>query len=409
MNTILLFTGINYHSWLKLHKYANIHSIHLNLINQCYTYYACRNDLPQILLGNNSNHYHYHNGDGNGNASLNVPTTSSTTTTTTTKSTFNNAEEYEMSTTTPEYQRWYNTVQTNYATPDIQSILDVLRKKEHNYTAIVTSGGIPVTAEMMELCAPNLKLVSTMSVGFNHIDLDYCRKHHIAVANTPDVVSETTADLCVGLMLATARRFREANAAVHDGTWGRWKPTFMLGRDLHHSTVGIVGLGRIGLEVARRLSGFRCKILYSGNSIKPEAEKIGAKFVSFDELIEKSDFVVPQCPLNDSTRHMFNANVFKRMKKTAIFINTTRGAIVDQDALVDALKNGEIAGAGLDVTDPEPLPPTHPLAQFPNCYILPHIGSASEACRAEMALLTIDNLIHYENGNHDQVKFVLKN
>lgn len=251
-----------------------------------------------------------------------------------------------------------------------------------------------VDNELLTAAGPSLRIVSTMSVGYDHINVASCRAHNVLIGNTPGVLTDTTADLTLTLLLATARRVIEAAAAVKSGEWGTWKPEWMLGRDLYGSTVGIVGLGRIGVAVAQRLRGFGCRILYTGNQPKAAAaEAVGAEFVEMATLLAESDFVTAHCPYNPSTHHLFNAQFFQQMKPTAIFVNTTRGGTVDQDALYDALKNGEIAAAGLDVTTPEPLSPTHPLLTLPNCVVLPHIGSASVATRTKMALMTAENLI----------------
>jgi lactate dehydrogenase-like 2-hydroxyacid dehydrogenase len=246
--------------------------------------------------------------------------------------------------------------------------------------------------------AQKLKVVSTMSVGFDHIDIEECSKRGIKVGNTPGCLDETTADLVLALLLATARRIPEAVAAVKNGEWKpNWRPEWMCGTDVHGSTVGIIGLGRIGSAVARRLAGFNCQILYTGNKEKPEiARSLNAQFVPIDILLSQSDFVLPLVPLSKTTRGMINRDVFKKMKPTAFLINASRGPIVDQDALVDALKNNVIAGAGLDVTTPEPLPLDHPLLSpelSHKVVILPHIGSATYKTRATMALMAADNLI----------------
>lgn len=170
--------------------------------------------------------------------------------------------------------------------------------------------------------------MSTISVGFDHVDVKECTSRGIKVGNTPGILTETTADLTLALLLTTARRIPESIEAVKNGSWSNWKLTWMCGFDVHGSTVGIVGLGRIGLAVARRLKGFGCKLIYSSPSPKPQAEEVGATYVSLETLLRESDFVTAHCPLNDKTRLMFNLNLFKQMKKTAVFINTTRGGLV---------------------------------------------------------------------------------
>jgi glyoxylate/hydroxypyruvate reductase len=251
-----------------------------------------------------------------------------------------------------------------------------------------------VDNELLDAAGPNLRVVSTMSVGYDHVDAAALKARGIPLGNTPGVLTDTTADLTLALMLATTRRLIEAAAAVKNGEWGTWKPEWMLGQDLFGSTVGIVGLGRIGVAVARRLTGFGCRILYSGRQPKSElAEPLGAEFVTQEELLAESDIVSIHAPYNQATHHLINANTLAQMKRNAILINTSRGGTVDQDALYTALKKGQIAAAGLDVTTPEPLPTDHPLLTLPNCVVLPHIGSASVATRTKMALMAAENLI----------------
>ena len=251
-----------------------------------------------------------------------------------------------------------------------------------------------IDSVLLDAAGPQLKVVSTMSVGYDHVDLPALRARGVALGNTPGVLTETTADLALALLLAAARRLPEAWSAAKDGTWGPWQPEWMTGRDVYGSTVGIVGLGRIGAAVARRLLGFGCRIVYSGPRPRPElAGPLGAAYLSFEQLLAESDFVSIHCPLNDATRHLFGAAAFSAMKPTAILINTSRGPVVDQEALYQALKRGQIAAAGLDVTTPEPLPVDNPLFSLPNCVVLPHIGSASVATRLQMALMAAENLI----------------
>jgi len=251
-----------------------------------------------------------------------------------------------------------------------------------------------IDAEVVEKAGPALRVVSTMSVGVDHIDVAACRARRVAVGHTPDVLTETTADLTLALMLATARRLPEAIAAVKEGSWGTWRPFWMTGIDLYGSTVGIVGLGRIGVAVARRLLGFGCNILYTGrHPNERNALAAQASFRSFDSLLAESDIVTVHCPLTAETHHLIDASALHKMKRTALLINTSRGPVVDQDALYAALVDGTIGGAGLDVTTPEPLPPVHPLLTLPNCVVLPHIGSATVATRRRMATIAADNLV----------------
>ncbi|HXF62915.1 MAG TPA: D-glycerate dehydrogenase [Caldilineaceae bacterium] len=248
--------------------------------------------------------------------------------------------------------------------------------------------------ELLDAAGPNLKVVSTMSVGYDHVDVAACRRRGVAVGNTPGVLTETTADLALALMLATARRLPEAIDAVRNGEWSTWKPEWMAGYDLYGSTVGIIGLGRIGAAVARRLRGFDCRLLYYDPYPNAEvAASVNATYVDLDTLLRESDFVTLHCQLTPETRNLMNRDAFAKMKPTAILVNTSRGGTVDQEALYEALANGQIAAAGLDVTIPEPLPPDHPLLSLKNCVVLPHIASASYATRSAMAVLAADNLI----------------
>eukprot|EP00178_Gracilaria_changii_P001903 TRINITY_DN1277_c0_g1_i1.p3 TRINITY_DN1277_c0_g1~~TRINITY_DN1277_c0_g1_i1.p3 ORF type:complete len:377 (+),score=82.73 TRINITY_DN1277_c0_g1_i1:81-1211(+) len=256
-----------------------------------------------------------------------------------------------------------------------------------------------IGADVLDAAGERLKIVSTMSVGYNHVDIGECKKRSIMVSHTPNVLTETTADTALGLVLAACRRFKEATASVENGTWGTWTPMGMCGQDVHHSTVGIIGMGRIGSAVARRLHAFNCNILYWDIArIEAVEQKFDAKFADMDELLSQSDIVITLCPLNEHTTHMFNMEKFKKMKKSAVFINPARGELVNQDDLVQALQQGEIFSAGLDVTTPEPIAHDHELVKLPNCFILPHIGSASMGTRTAMALLASKNVVAAYGG-----------
>ncbi len=240
----------------------------------------------------------------------------------------------------------------------------------------------PVTAELMD-AAPRLRAVSNYAVGVDNIDLEAATARGIPVGHTPDVLTDSTADLAVALMLGIARQLVEGDALVRRGEWTTWGPEFMLGRDLHGTTVGIVGMGRIGSAVARRLEGFGVRVLHTGRS--------GG--VALGELLESSDFVTIHCPLTPETRGLIGGEALARMRDTAYLVNTARGPIVDTGALIEALTAGRIAGAALDVTDPEPLPGDHPLLGAPNLLVLPHLGSATVVTRERMADLAVDNLL----------------
>lgn len=251
-----------------------------------------------------------------------------------------------------------------------------------------------VNDELLDAAGPSLKVVSTLSVGFDHVDVEACKRRNIAVGNTPGVLTDTTADLAMALLLATARRIPESIDAIHRGEWTTWKPEWMAGYDLHGSTVGIVGFGRIGTTFAKRLQGFDCRILYHDVRPNPSmAATLHAEYVEMDTLLAESDFISIHTALTPETEHLFNTDAFRKMKRSAILVNTSRGGTVDHEALYQALVNGEIAAAGLDVTTPEPLPLDHPLLHLPNCVVLPHIASASYATRAKMAVLAAENVI----------------
>jgi glyoxylate reductase len=239
-----------------------------------------------------------------------------------------------------------------------------------------------VDAELIE-AAPRLRAISNYAVGVDNVDLEAAERRGIPVGNTPGVLTDTTADLALALMLGIGRRLVEGDAFVRRGEWGTWEPELLLGHDLHGATVGIVGFGRIGQAVARRLEGFDCTVLHTSRG--------GG--VPFEELLERSDFVSVHTPLTPQTRGLIDAATLRRMKPTAYLVNTARGPVVDTDALVSALHAGEIAGAALDVTDPEPLPGDHALLDAPNLLVLPHLGSATHATRERMADMAVDNLL----------------
>ncbi len=241
---------------------------------------------------------------------------------------------------------------------------------------------------------PRLRVVSNMAVGVDNIDLEACRRRGIPVGHTPGVLTDAVADLTLALLLAVARGIFPAAQDAREGRWGLWSPTRWLGADLQGRTLGIVGLGGIGQAVARRAVGFGLRIVYASRTPKPEAESAyGARRLPLDELLAVSDFVSLHVPLTPETRGLIGEAALRRMKATAYLINMARGPVVDTDALVRALQEGWIAGAALDVTDPEPLPSEHPLYRLPNCVIVPHIGSATHATRRRMAELACANLL----------------
>lgn len=245
----------------------------------------------------------------------------------------------------------------------------------------------------------HLKVVANMAVGFNNIDIESARKKGVTITNTPDVLTETTADLAFTLLLATARRVVEANKFIQQNKWEHWSPFLMAGADVHHKTIGIVGMGRIGRSVAKRAKGFGMDILYHGRSRQKENEaELGATYVSFETLLQHSDFIISVVPLTKETCHMFDWTAFQKMKTHAIFINISRGATVNEEDLIKALKQGEIKGAGLDVFEREPIKGDHPLMMMDNVLCLPHIGSASIDTRNDMLSLCLENLHNVLSG-----------
>ncbi|HEV8714916.1 MAG TPA: D-glycerate dehydrogenase [Candidatus Binatia bacterium] len=248
--------------------------------------------------------------------------------------------------------------------------------------------------------APKLRIVANMAVGYDNVDVPALTRRGIVLTNTPGVLTETTADLVFTLILGIARRIGEAERIVRQGRWRSWSPFSFLGRDVHHATLGILGLGRIGMEVAKRAQGFDMRVLYTNRGRRREAEeKLGCVPVDLPTLLRESDFLTVLVPLTPDTRRLLSTAQFKLMKPTAFLINAARGAIVDQRALYAALRDGLIAGAALDVTDPEPIPQDDPLLSLDNCLILPHIGSASIATRTRMATLAAENIATFLSGN----------
>ncbi len=248
--------------------------------------------------------------------------------------------------------------------------------------------------------APKLKIVAQMAVGFDNIDIKEATKRGICVTNTPEVLTETTADFAWGLLIAIARRIVEADEYVRTGQWKvSWHPSMLAGKDVYGATIGIVGAGRIGAAVARRAKGFNMKILYCDAIPRLDLEKeLGARRVDLDELFREADFVSIHVPLTKETHHLVNAERLRLMKRTAYLINNSRGPIVDEKALYEALREGRLAGAALDVFEQEPAPMDNPLLELTNVVAAPHISSASRETRSKMAEMVADNLIAFFEG-----------
>jgi glyoxylate reductase len=268
--------------------------------------------------------------------------------------------------------------------------------------AIIPVSGARITPEVLDAAGPSLRVVANFAVGFDNVDLAAATARGIPVTNTPDVLVDATADIAFGLLIAAGRRFGEGQAAALEGRW-QWAQGLMWGREVSGATLGILGLGRIGTAVARRAQGFDMRVIYHSRNRKEEVEvALGCEYVSFEELLAESDFLSLHCALTPDTRHILNAAAIAGMKKTAVVVNTGRGGLIDQAALVQAVHNGELAGAGLDVTDPEPPDPADPVLHTPGIYVQPHIGSASHGARAGMTRVCVNNVIAVLTGNAPQ-------
>ncbi|MFF0828946.1 2-hydroxyacid dehydrogenase [Brevibacillus sp. NPDC003359] len=275
---------------------------------------------------------------------------------------------------------------------------ELLLEKIEHVDAVLTMLTERVDEEFLA-STKRLRIVANMAVGYDNIDLEACRRHEVIVTNTPDVLTESTADLAFALLMATSRRLTEANRFLLQGEWTSWSPTLMAGQNVYGSTLGIIGMGRIGEAVARRAKGFGMRILYHNRNRKPQAEQeTGARYADMAELLQESDYVVLLTPLTEDTRMLMGEKQFSLMKETAVFINVSRGGTVDEAALYQALVNKKIWAAGLDVFAVEPVSMDNPLLKLPNVVALPHIGSATVQTRAEMASLAAANIVEVLSG-----------
>lgn len=251
--------------------------------------------------------------------------------------------------------------------------------------------------------APNLKVVANYAVGYDNIDIDACRRRDVVATNTPDVLTEATADLTWALLMAAARRVVEGHKMTEEGRYMGWAPSLLIGQDVGGATLGIFGTGRIGRAVAQRAQGFGMRVIYADVVSWPDGEaQLGARRVEFAELLAESDFLSLHAPLLPATERIMDAAAFAAMKPTAVFVNAARGGLVDEDALCNALRTGEIFAAGLDVYDPEPPDPANPLLALPNVVLAPHTGSASVASRTGMARVAVENLLSVLAGQAPQ-------
>jgi glyoxylate reductase len=255
-----------------------------------------------------------------------------------------------------------------------------------------------IDAEFMDAAGGDLKVIANMAVGYDNVDVEAAKERGIVVTNTPGVLDETTADTAFMLLLASARRLGESERTLRAGDWGWWGPKLFVGVDVWGKTLGIVGMGRIGQAVARRGRGFGMEILYHNRSRKEEAEKeLDARYTDLDELLETADFVSIHTPLTEETTHLIGAEELEKMKPTAVLVNTSRGPVVDEGALADALADGRIFAAGLDVYEEEPR--VHPkLLELENAVLAPHIGSGSRETRDGMAVLAAENIVAVLSG-----------
>ena len=278
--------------------------------------------------------------------------------------------------------------------------VDVLQEKVRGIEGLLCLITETIDAELMDLAGNQLKVISNYAVGYDNIDIQAATERGILVTNTPGVLMETTADLAFSLLMSAARRIVEGVDYVKAGKWVTWGPKILLGHDVHGATLGIIGLGEIGSAVARRATGFDMNVIYYDHKPRSEiSEKTGARLCeSLDDLLPEADFISLHVPLTSTTRHLIDAGAFKKMKKNTILINTSRGQVVDNDALYVALNTHQIAYAALDVTDPEPLPVNHKLLTLENCIVIPHLGSASIATRNRMSMIAAENLITALNG-----------
>ena len=292
-------------------------------------------------------------------------------------------------------ERFDTEVWGDYAPPPKKVIIEKASKVD----ALTTLLSDKIDAEVFD-AAPNLKIVSQFAVGFDNIDAEEATKRGIYVTNTPGVLTNTTADYAWALLMAAARRVVEADKYIRNQRWKvGWHPAMLQGRDIFGATLGIVGLGRIGAGIAERAKGFNMKVLYHDVVRRPEVEeKLGIKYEELDALLKQSDFVTLNVPLLKSTHHLINEEKLKEMKKTAIIINNARGPVIDEKALYKALKEGWIAGAGLDVFEQEPTPTTNPLLTLDNIVVAPHISSSSFETRSKMSAMVAENLVSFLKG-----------
>jgi glyoxylate reductase len=273
--------------------------------------------------------------------------------------------------------------------PSRQELLECVRTME-GLLALLTD---PIDAEIMDAAGKDLKVISNHAVGFDNIDIAAASLRKIPVGNTPGILTEATADFAFTLLLTAARRVIEADRYVRADQWKTWGPDLLLGEDIRGATLGIIGFGRIGQAVARRATGFNMQVIYHDPDQNKSDPGLMARAVELDDLLRQSDFISIHTPLTSQTWHMINKDAFEKMKPNAILVNTSRGAVVDPEALYKTLKNHRIHAAALDVTEPEPIPADSPLLELSNLILCPHIASASNSTRAKMSIMAAENLL----------------
>jgi len=275
---------------------------------------------------------------------------------------------------------------------DVPPPREVLLREAADCDGLLTLLTDRVDTELLDR-APRLRVVANMAVGFDNIDVAAATARRVVVTNTPEVLTETTADFAFALILAAARRLVEADAFTRAGRWKTWGPLLLAGQDVHHATLGLIGVGRIGSAVARRAKGFEMRVLYYDTVRRHDLEQeLGLEFRELDDVLREADIVSVHVPLTPQTRHLIGREQFRMMKKTAVFVNAARGPIVDQEALVEALRTRTIYAAGLDVFEQEPIAPDDPLLALDNVVVAPHIASASIPTRTRMATLAAENI-----------------
>jgi glyoxylate reductase len=276
---------------------------------------------------------------------------------------------------------------------DLPPSREVLLERVQGVQGLLSLLTDDINAEVMQAAGKTLKVISNHAVGYDNIDIPQATRLRIPVGNTPGILTDATADFAFTLLLSAARRVTEADQYVRSGQWKTWSPSLLLGADLRATTLGIIGYGRIGQAVSQRAKGFDMRVLFHDPKTHEIQPGSNAHPVDLDTLLRRSDFISIHTPLTPQTHHMINASAFSKMKPNAILVNTSRGAVVDHEALYTALKDNKIQAAALDVTEPEPINPDNPLLELKNLIICPHIASASNSSRSRMSIMAAENLI----------------